>query len=228
MTSSKRNSIAAPPHAPKRHKAGRALAVLLLAAGAALHGCEPPVPREAQRRDIVRPTLRFALDVPDGWTVRDLGGDVVLEITALAEGERTQRGRVAVHVLVIKREGLTLEEWADGAVKAITDLQGDITVTRRAPAQLAPTGLEAKKTPGVISAKHPEGSSGGNDTRSLFRLRALVLDLENPRGIEPMKQRMLLAVTAERAYALVATGRRSEMAAAEDDLRTCFETFTVW
>lgn len=43
-----------------------------------------------------------------------------------------------------------------------------------------------------------------------------------------MKQRMLLAVTAERAYALVATGRRSEMAAVEDALRTCFETFTVW
>lgn len=234
MTSSKRNSIAAPPHGPKRYKAGRALAALLLAAGAALPGCEPPTPLEAQGRDVVRPALRFALDVPDGWTVRDLGGDVVLEIIApgarpdvgavedrieqaeeasageKAEGEaapaedaRTQRGRVAVHVLVIKREGLTLEEWADGAVKAITDLQGDITVARREPARLAPTGLA-------------DGT------------RALVLDLENPRGIEPMKQRMLLAVTAERAYALVATGRRSEMAAAEDALRTCFETFTVW
>jgi len=229
MTSSKQNSIAAPPHGPKRYKAGRALAALLLAAGAALPGCEPPTPLEAQGRDVVRPALRFALDVPDGWTVRDLGGDVVLEIIApgarpdvgavedrieqaegasageKAEGEaapaedaRTQRGRVAVHVLVIKREGLTLEEWADGAVKAITDLQGNITVAR-----LAPTGLA-------------DGT------------RALVLDLENPRGIEPMKQRMLLAVTAERAYALVATGRRSEMAAAEDALRTCFETFTVW
>jgi len=221
MTSSKRNSIAAPLRGPKRHRAGRALAALLLAAGAALHGCEPPTPREAQGRDVVRPALRFALDVPDGWTVRDLGGDVVLEIiapgarpdvgteeasagekaegeAAPAEGARTQRGQVAVHVLVIKREGLTLEEWADGAVKAITDLQGDITVAR-----LAPTGLA-------------DGT------------RALVLDLENPRGIEPMKQQMLLAVTAERAYALVATGRRSEMAAAEDALRTCFETFTVW
>ena len=131
------------------------------------------------------------------------GAQIIARIAYTAAGGPGGYRGPAVHVLVIKRDGLTLEEWADGAVKAITDLQGDITVARREPARLAPTAL-------------------ANGTE------ALVLDLENPRGIEPLKQRMLLAVTAERAYALVATGRRSEMAAAEDTLRTCFETFTVW
>jgi len=34
-----------------------------------------------------------------------------------------------------------------------------------------PRDMDAKKTPGVISAKHPEGSSGGNDTWSFFRIQ---------------------------------------------------------
>ena len=43
-------------------------------------GCEGRMPAEAAGRSLVRPALGLALDVPQGWTFRDLSGDVVLEI----------------------------------------------------------------------------------------------------------------------------------------------------
>ena len=54
---------------------GLLLCELLLAAG-----CQAPVPKEAQGRDVIRPHLGVALDVAKGWNFRDLYGDVVLEM----------------------------------------------------------------------------------------------------------------------------------------------------
>ena len=72
----------------------------------------------ARRCNVVRPALRFALQVPEGWTVRNLSGDVVLECVAPDEaagargagedeGPPTRRARRAViQVMVIPREGI--------------------------------------------------------------------------------------------------------------------------
>ena len=212
MNSSKRNYIAAQPHAASRLSA---LAAVLLAAVLGPAGCAPTVPPEAKGCDVVRPALGFAIDIPKGWVVRDLGGDVVLEIVATDE----QRGETAapaetlpeappaagrripsavVQVTVIEREGKTLDAWADDMIAELVSVQPDLAVSPRDEAEL------------------PDGRP------------ALLLVIENPRGVAPLEQRMLLAVTAERAYALVATARQSEMAIVEPEIQVCFDSFVVW
>jgi hypothetical protein len=215
------------------------------AAAAALAGCEAAPPPQAAGRDVVRPALRFALDVPAGWTVRDLGGDVVLEVAAppadvLAKktpgvvsaqhpsGPSGKRHResfsqarsarraddgsagpeaaapprqrsVIVHVVAVDREGMAdLAAWADAAIREAADLGSDLAVVRREAARLA-DGREA-----------------------------LLVVLDHPRGVEPMAQRMLLAMTGRTAYALLATGSKGRLAAAEADVKQCFDTFIVW
>lgn len=186
-----------------------------VAAGVGPAGCAPTVPPEAQKCDIVRPALGFALDVPKGWFVRDLGGDVVLEIVATDErrgetaapaetppeappAERRRIPSAVVQVTVIEREGETLDAWADDMLAELVSVQPDLAVSQRDEAELA-------------------------DGRP-----ALLLTIENPRGVEPLEQRMLLAVTDERAYALIATARQSEMAAVEPEIQACFDSFVVW
>jgi len=189
--------------------------VVLVASAFAPGGCAPTVPPEAKGCDVVRPALRFAIDVPKGWVVRDLGGDVVLEIVATDErrgeteapaetspeapaAERRRIPSAVVQVTVIEREGKTLDAWADDMTAELISLQPDLAVSQRDEAELA-------------------------DGRP-----ALVLVIENPRGVAPLQQRMLLAVTAERAYALIATARQSEMAAVEPEIQVCFDSFVVW
>jgi hypothetical protein len=192
-------------------------------------GCEAAPPPLAAGRDVVRPALRFALDVPDGWTVRDLGGDVVLEVAAPpapgyatakpgcalagpgapAEPPRAdadaggaappRQAPVVVHVIAVDREGTPdLAAWADAAIREAAELGSDLPVVRREAARLA-DGREA-----------------------------LLLVFDHPRGAEPMEQRMLLALTARTAYALLATGSKGRLAAAEADVKQCFDTFMVW
>jgi hypothetical protein len=194
----------------------------LLLVGALAGGCGEAMPPEAEGLDHVRPALRFALDVPDGWTVRELGGDVVLEAVAPVgaetepppdEGvESNPAGRapgVVLHVVVVERAGLSdagggdavraaAEAWADAAIAEATELRRNMKVVEREEAALA-------------------------DGRPALRLV-----LENPRGLDVMEQRMLLAVTDRYAYGLMATGTRKRLAEAEDALAECFETFVVW
>ena len=210
MNSSKPSCIAARRRGASRR---RCAALALVAAGLALGGCERAVPPEAQKCDVVRPALGFALDVPEGWTVRDLGGDLVLEIlptdrreagaaaTDAPEGEtpaRRDRPGAVVQVTVIEREGTTLEQWADQAGAELIEQQPDLVISSRDASQLA-DGREA-----------------------------LMLVIENPRGLEPQEQRMLLAVTADRAYALIATTSGPETAAVEQQMQVCFDSFLIW
>jgi hypothetical protein len=163
----------------------------------------------------VRPALGFALNVPQGWVVRDLGGDVVLEIVATDErrgetappaetppetpaGTRQRIPSAVVQVTVIEREGKTLDAWADDMIAELVSLQPDLAVSQRDEAEL------------------PDGRP------------ALLLTIENPRGVAPLEQRMLLAVSDERAYALIATARQSEMAVVEPEIQVCFDSFVVW
>jgi len=187
----------------------------------ALAGCGAEPPAEAEGRDLVRPDLGFAVNVPEGWTWKDLAGDVVLEIVPgsaeprpagdhrPAEAGRPEganetgpaarrRTRPVIHVAVVDREGMSLAAWADEAVAAGRELQADLEVLSREPTRLA-------------------------DGRP-----ALALVLKNPRGLEPFVQRMRLAVTETRACAVIATAPESDWPAAEPAVETCFDSFVVW
>ena len=196
-------------------------AIAALAAMALAAGCGDRVPPEARTRDVVRPHLGFAVNVPEGWNFRDLDGDVALEIypqpPASAAGEAAARPvagtpvgapepgpaharplLAAMHVAVIDRAGIGLAEWADQAVGESRELQPDLEVVKREPGQLA-------------------------DGRN-----ALVLVLRNPRGLSPTVQRMLLAMTGRRAYAVLATAPEPEGPAVEAAFQKCFDSFIVW
>ncbi len=187
----------------------RTITMLACAALAAAAGCTAEVPEAARGRDVVRPVLGFAIDVPDGWTWSDMAGDVVLEIVrrpsaetgeggAGGEAARPKRSHPVVHVVVVDREGVALEEWAEEAVADSKDLQADLQVTGRKAARL---------TDG-----HP----------------ALALTLRSERALEPLVQQLLLVVTETRACAVVATAPESDAAAAGPAFKECFDSFVVW
>jgi len=194
------------------------LAVLVAA------GCEPKPPPEAAKRSVVRPLIGLAIDVPQGWTYRELGGDVVLEIykaapaqaaapTSSAAGPQTPAnpaGKAAapespgngsgavVHVVVIDRDRAGLKEWADQAIKDSQEIQPDLAVTAREETKLA-------------------------DGREALRIT-----LRSERALEPLVQEMLLVQASSRAYALIATGPAGDMAAAQGAVKTCFDSLVVW
>lgn len=192
----------------------RCLPVLACAAALLAAGCEAAPPKEAQGRDIQRPAFGFALDVPQGWAVRDLSGDVVLELypsatpahagdkpagaKPAAETRAITRLRPVIQVVVVDREDMTLAAWANDAIRESQDLQSDLEVVSRTPARLA-DGREA-----------------------------LLVVLKNPRGMEPFVQRLLLAMTGSRAYALMLTTPEPDAAAIDGAAKKCFDSFVVW
>jgi hypothetical protein len=108
------------------------------------------------------------------------------------------RATPVIHVTVIDREGLSLDAWADQAVAAAKETTTDLEVVSRKPAKLA-DGREA-----------------------------LSLELRNPRGVRPLVQRMLLALTDTRAYAVIATTPDGDLASVTPAFDKCFTTFVVW
>jgi len=188
----------------------RPLAMLLLAGAVLAAGCSSAPPPQATGRTVVRPALGFALDVPEGWTWRDLGGDVALEIieqtpaktdtsaAAAKEARIEKRGGPVAHVVVVDREGMTLEAWAGQAIKDSQQFQSDLEASPPEKAKLA-DGREA-----------------------------LAVTLKNPRGLRPLVQKMLLATTKHRAYSLMLTAPEPDMAAAEKTFKKSFDTFVVW
>lgn len=247
MRSSKPNFTAVPPHAPARNNAPRRwrrarwrggsgrppglagaagrTVCLALACGALaglVAGCDAGPPPIVAERDVVRPNLRLAIDVPDGWVWKNLGGDIVLEIvprsaeadTAPATLDPTdpddanaatpaarryrERTRPVIHVAMIQREGLSEDAWADQAIAAGQELQPGLQVLVREPVTLG-------------------------DGRP-----ALALVLKNPRGLEPFVQQMRLVMTEARAYAVIATAPESAWPEAEAAVTACFDSFVVW
>jgi hypothetical protein len=209
------------------------LLVTVVIGVAALAGCEAGPPSAAEGRDVVRPALHLAVDVPDGWTWTDLGGDVVLEMVPAADDEASptpptdddapgpatdaaapgdagadtdrpaarrhrERTHPVIHVAMVEREGLSLQDWAEQTVESSRELQPDLEVLTREPARLA-------------DGRH-----------------ALRLVLKNPRGLEPFVQRMLLTVNDDRAYAVIATAPESAWPAFEAAASTCFDSLIVW
>jgi hypothetical protein len=181
------------------------LSALVLAAG-----CEAPMPKAAEGRDVVRPHLGFALDVAEGWNFRDLYGDVVLEMypqapaaaSTPAEAQEAppaaRPSRATMCVVVVDRGGMPLADWAAQAIEDSQELQADLEVVSRRPAKLT-DGREA-----------------------------LLVILKSPRGVQPIIQRMLLAMTDRRAYAVLATAPEPDLAAAEPAIKKTFDSFIVW
>jgi len=177
------------------------LAALAAAAACALPGCRADAPPEAAQRNVFRPAFGFGVDMPGGWTVRDLDGDVVLEAVAVRRAEPAAgrpRSTPVIQVLVIERDAVTLEGWADDAIADAQNLDGALAVVRREPARLA-------------------------DGRAALRV-----DLENPRGVEPQIQRMLLTLGEGRAYALLATAAQSQWPGIEEAVARCFGSLVIW
>ena len=195
----------------------------ILAASFLAAGCEDRVPPVAAGRDLVRPAFGLAVNVPPGWTFRDLSGDIVLELfpsphegaapppagrslpATAGEGPPASPSEIppakpslVIHALVIDRDGVSLDRWADDAIKESQQLQSDLEVVSRTPGHLA-DGREA-----------------------------LLVVLKNPRSLQPLVQRMLLVVTERRAYGLLATAAESELAAADEVVKKCFDSFVVW
>ena len=182
----------------------------ILAASFLAAGCEDRVPPVAAGRDLVRPAFGLAVNVPPGWTFRDLSGDIVLELfpsphegaapkpAASPSETPPARPSLVIHVMVIDRDGVSLDRWADDAIKESQQLQSDLEVVARTPGHLA-DGREA-----------------------------LLVVLKNPRSLQPLVQRMLLVVTERRAYGLLATAAESELTAADEVVKKCFDSFVVW
>ena len=187
-----------------------AAATLLTAAG-----CDSQPPAEAQNRTIMRPAFQVALNAPEGWTWRDLAGDVILEMfkrpaadkpaaaaavatAPAADRAAERRPRALVHLAVIDREGVTLDAWADAAVKESRELQAGLEETGRQKTKLA-DGREA-----------------------------LLVTLTSPQGLEPLVQRMLLVLTDKRAYALVASAPEPDWPAIDPGVKACFDSLIVW
>jgi hypothetical protein len=191
-----------------------ALAVLAATAGLAAAGCTSAPPPEAEGRSVFRPALGFAVNVPEGWTWRDLAGDVVLEMyqrigpaespSAPAPAETAPRDGAeghehpVIHVVVIDREGVTPESWAEAAVEAGREIQSDLEIVEQKPVTL------------------PGGRVG------------LDVVLRSPRGLEPQVQRLRLVVTDARALAVMATGPESAMKAVAPAVDACFDSFLAW
>jgi hypothetical protein len=57
---------------------------------------------------------------------------------------------------------------------------------------------------------------------------ALLVILKSPRGVQPIIQRMLLAMTERRAYAVLATAPEPDLATSEPAIKKTFDSFIVW
>jgi len=217
-------------------------AALLVAALLAASGCEAPMPKQAEGCDIVRPRLHFAINVPQGWSVRDLFGDVVLEVTpraklaekpaspageaktpeAIAHERAAERTQPVVHVVVIdelpsQRENIGIETETTWERRRSRIIEG---VALDAWADQAVKDTREAQADLEVLSREPTKLADGRE--------ALLVVLKSPRGLHPILQHMLVTVTDTRAFALLATVPESDLATYEPALKKCFDSFIVW
>jgi len=223
---------------------------LLVVAGlaAALAGCEPSPPPAAADCNVVRPALRFAIDVPEGWTWTDLAGDVVLEITlapadeapAPAPGTAPAPDAAPKTATDASAPGAAPGASAPKGETAAADFADDLARLHRARTQ-AVVHVAAIDRDGLsLDAWADQTLASSRElqrdlevlSREPARLAdgrpALRLVLENPRGLEPFVQEMWLTVTDDRAYAVIATAPEGKVPAARKAFDHCFSTFVAW
>jgi hypothetical protein len=215
-------------------------------------GCESKPPAAAVKHDVEREVLGFAINVPAGWTWRDLEGDVVLEIykpataalaapgtaggstgtaaaptgtatptggtTSLRPGAAEKASAVVVHVAVIDRDRLTLDEWADQTIKSLAEIQPG---TKGFPVETASGTDAADEPPNLeVTAREKTKLADGRE--------ALRISLLSRSGAEPLVQELLLTQTGPRAYAVIATGPKDGVADVRAAAKVCFNSLVVW
>jgi hypothetical protein len=197
---------------------------------ALLDGCGAEPPIDAAGRDVVRPALGFAVNVPEGWTWTDLAGDIVLEMVPRSRQDEAD-GNVAP---------------AADADPAGADEPGnpsaDDAVERRHRARTGPViHVAVIDREGMTLAAWADGAVAASQelqpdlevlsrtpTQTAAGREAMTLVLKNPRGLEPFVQRLRLTLTGTRAYAVIATAPESDWPAAEAAVEACFDSFVVW
>ena len=172
------------------------MAVLALCVAAAA-GC-----RSTPERAYVSATHRFGIDVPEGWEVEEIDGDVVLAILGpqpkAEEGESVRLHRPVVHVLAILRWDYDLARWVS-ETKEVNKLQyRDIKIMRDEDVSMA--NLPAARV--LEFTEHTVGSE--------------------------RRQMQLLVTNGRRAYALLATAMASDFENFESQFSRCFDSFIVW
>jgi squalene-hopene/tetraprenyl-beta-curcumene cyclase len=124
-------------------------------------------------RDALRRTLRRLKDrllderTAAGCWTGELSASALSTATAVAALAMVDR---RAHAALVRRglEWLAAHANADGGWGDTVRSRSNLSTTALAWAALAFAQAEEKKTPGVVSAKHPSGSLGGNDSGSLF------------------------------------------------------------
>ncbi|MDK1032076.1 MAG: hypothetical protein QGD94_08730 [Planctomycetia bacterium] len=173
------------------------MAVLALCV-AAVAGC-----RSTPKREYVSATHRFGIDVPEGWEVEEIDGDVVLAILGprpkAKEGKSVRHHqRPVVHVLAILRWDYDLARWVS-ETKEVNKLQyRDIKIMRDEEVSMA-------NLPAARVLEFTEHTVGGE-----------------------RRQMQLLVTIGGRAYALLATAMASDFENFEPQFSRCFDSFIVW
>jgi hypothetical protein len=220
------------------------LAVALVLLAPALAGCEGRVPPDAQGKEVVRPALRYAMNVPSGWTVRDLGGDVVLEVLAPSAKPAEKKAPPAWTREAGAPEAIPAETKAPGGAAGAADRKAlepepppivigsptrpvvhvlVIEREERTLPQWADRAIQdCKELQPDLEETHREAAKLADGRE------ALRLTLKNPRAVEPLIQEMLLVMTDSTAYAVIATASQADLPTCQAGFKTCLDSFIVW
>jgi len=207
----------------------------------ALAGCASAPPPEAEGADVVRPALGFAIDVPPGWTVTDLAGDVVLELLPPPEGAgkptpapQERAGESASAAAAPTAGGASPTARSTEAARlrhrrrtrpvihvAVVDREG-LGLAEWADRAVA-AEKELQPDLEVLERRPARLAAPGGGARE-----ALDLVLRTRRSLEPLRQRLRLVMTDRRAYAVIATAPESRWPGIEAQVRACFDSLVVW
>ena len=178
-----------------------AAARLLLAALAlALPGCAGDLPPDVAELGYVNRDQRFALDVPAGWTVREMTGTTPV---ILSGPESAGAGRPNINVTIVPSwDGMTLEDLVQSSRKGLARLPGYRLDCEGEAA--APYGR----------AYWPAGSH-----------RAWTATFEESSSGRTVRQRQLYVVAGGRGYIATAASLPEGFAAQEPNFDACFRSF---
>jgi len=172
--------------------------VSILLAALALAGCSGGLPPDVAQLGYVNRDQRFALNVPAGWTVREMTGTTPV---ILSGPESPQGGRPNINVTVVPSwDGLTLEDLVQASRKGLARLPGF---------RLDSEGEAAAQYGGVRPGSH----------------RAWTATFEESSPGRTVRQRQLYVVAGGRGYIATATALPEGFAAQEPNFDACFRSF---
>ena len=191
-----------------RHRRGApgALVCLVAAALAAPAGCEPTSETAGGR--YTHNGLRFSVAVPEGWTVEELGGDLVVELRGPAAGDGP---RAVAHV------------FARGELRPV-----DLDRVAEEARELVAAETSLARIEGDDEAGDANSQAVTVEACEVAGLAARRIVRPVRSGAATLQQELIIAAKGRQAWALVLTGPADpepEVAAA---IRAVRETFRVW